>query len=99
MINPRYAIKKLTWQGDFLMIKVYGADWCGDTKRTLSYLNNINVEYDYINVEKDPAASDWVKAQNDGKERKPTLLIGERVLSVPSEGELETALRSEGLLS
>ena len=77
------------------MIKVYGADWCGDTKRTLNYLDNLNVDYEYIDVEQDESASEWVKSQNDGKERKPTLLVGSQVLSVPSEGELEAALKSE----
>jgi glutaredoxin len=76
------------------MIKVYGADWCGDTKRTLKYLDNLNIQYDYIDVEKDESASEWVKSQNEGKERKPTLLIGSQVLSVPSEDELKTALES-----
>ena len=77
------------------MIKVYGADWCGDTKRTLKYLDNLNINYEYIDVEKDVSASEWVKSQNEGKERKPTLLVGSRVLSVPSEDELKAALASE----
>ena len=77
------------------MIKVYGADWCGDTKRTLKYLDNLNINYEYIDVEKDVSASEWIKSQNEGKERKPTLLIGSRVLSVPSEDELKAALASE----
>ena len=77
------------------MIKVYGADWCGDTKRTLKYLDNLDINYEYIDVEKDKAASEWVKSQNDGKERKPTLLIGSQILSVPSEDELKAALESE----
>ena len=77
------------------MIKVYGADWCGNTKRTLKYLDNLNIDYEYIDVEKDESASEWVKSQNDGKERKPTLLVGSRVLSVPSQSELEAALESE----
>lgn len=78
-----------------MIIKVYGADWCGDTKRTLRYLDNLDVDYDYIDVEQDESAAEWVKSQNDGKERKPTLLVGSRVLSVPSESELKAALESE----
>jgi glutaredoxin len=77
------------------MIKVYGADWCGDTKRTLKYLDNLNINYEYIDVEKDVSVSEWIKSQNEGKERKPTLLVGSRVLSVPSEDELKAALASE----
>lgn len=80
-------------------VKVYGADWCGDTKRTLKTLDNLGVAYDYINVEEDEQASNWVKEQNDGKERKPTLKLGEQVLSVPSEEELKAALGEQGLVS
>ncbi|HEY8559051.1 MAG TPA: glutaredoxin family protein [Pyrinomonadaceae bacterium] len=79
------------------MIKVYGADWCGDTRRTLDYLDGLGIDYQYIDVESDEAASEWVKTQNDGKEIKPTLLVGKRVLSAPSEEELNTALESEGV--
>lgn len=79
-------------------VKVYGADWCGDTKRTQKFLDDLGVPYDYINVEQDERAANWVKEQNDGKERKPTVKLGERVLSVPSDEELESALREEGLM-
>jgi mycoredoxin len=78
-------------------VKVYGADWCGDTQRTLKQLDNLGVAYDYVNIEQDEQAALWVKEQNDGKERKPTLQVGEQVLSVPSEKELESALRENGL--
>jgi glutaredoxin len=80
-------------------VTVYGADWCGDTQRTLRQLDNLGVAYDYIDVEQDEQASDWVKRQNDGKERKPTVKLGEQVLSVPSNRELESALRQEGVVS
>lgn len=79
------------------MIKVYGADWCGDTQRALGYLDDLNLSYEYIDVEKDEEASDWVKSQNGGKERKPTLQINSRVLKVPTKDELEAALKAENL--
>jgi glutaredoxin len=79
-------------------VKVYGADWCGDTKRTLRYLDRLGIAYDYVDVEQDAQASSWVKQQNDGKERKPTVQVGARVLSVPSDEELESALRGQGIL-
>lgn len=80
-------------------VKVYGADWCGDTQRSRRQLDALGVAYDYIDVEADPEASSWVKEQNDGRERKPTIKIGEQVLSVPGNGELEDALRASGLVS
>ena len=79
-------------------VTVYGADWCGDTKRTLRQLDDLGVAYDYIDVEQDEQASRWVKRQNDGKERKPTVKLGEQVLSVPSNQELESALREQGIV-
>lgn len=78
---------------------VYGADWCGDTQRTLQHLDSLGIAHEYIDVERDQQASEWVKQQNGGKERKPTLKIGTRVLSVPDPLELEEALVSVGLIS
>ncbi|HKS28930.1 MAG TPA: glutaredoxin family protein [Pyrinomonadaceae bacterium] len=75
-------------------VKVYGADWCGDTKHTLKHLDETGVDYDYINIETDEEAARWVREQNNGKERKPTIDINGRVLSVPSNEELDAALKS-----
>ena len=80
------------------MVEVYGADWCGDTQRTRRHLDRLGVAYEYINVERDPQASAWVKQQNGGNERKRTVKIGVQVLAEPSNQELEQALRQEGLL-
>ena len=53
---------------------------------------NRGIEYDYVNNEQDAEASEWVRQQNDGKERKPTLDIDGMVLSEPSNDELDEAL-------
>ena len=73
-------------------VKVFGADWCPMTKRTREHLNELGVNYDYIDVEKNPKASAWVKEQNGGKEKKPTLLIDGEVLRTPSDEELDERL-------
>lgn len=80
-------------------VKVYGADWCGDTRRTLTFLDGLGVDYEYIDVEQDEQASSWVKQHNDGKERKPTVDVGGQILSVPSEHDLTGALREKGLMA
>ena len=80
-------------------VKVYGADWCGDTRHALEFLDGLGVKYDYINVEQDEQASEWVKEQNGGKERKPTLDVGGQILSVPTDHELVSALRELGLMA
>ena len=73
-------------------VKVYGADWCSMTHRTLEFLTRREIPHEYIDVEKDPKASEWVKQQNGGKEIKPTVEIGRRVLSAPSNAELDEAV-------
>jgi glutaredoxin len=80
-------------------VKVYGADWCGDSKRTLEQLKRLGVAYDYIDIEQDEQAARWVREQNEGKERKPTVKLGEQILSTPSNEELETALRENNLIN
>ena len=80
-------------------VKVYGADWCEDTQHTRERLDALGVGYDYVDIEGDAEAARWVREQNDGKERKPTLKIGRRVLSTPDDEELESALKEEGLVS
>jgi mycoredoxin len=79
-------------------VQVYGADWCGDTRHALEHLDSLGVAYDYINVEQDEKASEWVKQQNGGKERKPTIKVGGRVLSTPDDRELDSALRENNLI-
>ena len=78
-------------------VKVYGADWCEDTRSAREQLDSLGVDYDYINIEDDAQAAAWVREQNQGKERKPTIKVGERVLSVPGAAELEEALGAEGV--
>ncbi|MGH9633120.1 MAG: glutaredoxin family protein [Bryobacteraceae bacterium] len=80
-------------------VKVFGADWCPMTRAARKHLDAIGVEYLYVDIEKDSQASEWVKQQNNGKERKPTLDIRGQVLSEPDNEELDSALRAGGILS
>ena len=80
-------------------VKVYGADWCGLTRRSLMHLDRLGVQYEYVNVDQDSQASEWVKEQNNGKEKKPTIDIRGRVITAPSNQQLEDALRSEQVLA
>ena len=79
-------------------IKVYGADWCGDTRRTLRQLDSAGKKYDYIDIENDADGERKVIEFSKGKRRIPLVEIasddGEpQQLAVPSTGELERALR------
>lgn len=78
-------------------VTVYGADWCAMTTHTRKYLDGLGVQYKYIDVDNDPKASEWVKSQNDGKEKKPTVDVAGHVLSEPRDEQLHQALKSKGL--
>ena len=80
-------------------VKVYGADWCGDTQHTLAHLRSLGVAHRYINIEEDEAARAWVAGHNGGKERKPTLDVAGQVLTEPTDRELDSALREKGLMA
>jgi glutaredoxin len=75
-------------------VKVYGADWCGLTRSTLRHLDELGVQYEYIDVDDNPQASEWVKEQNNGKEKKPTLDIDGQILTAPSNRELDELLKA-----
>ena len=62
-------------------------------------MKQLGVEYEYIDIDRDREAAQWVAAQNDGKEKKPTIDIDGEVLSEPSNGSLEQVLQAKGLLA
>ena len=76
-------------------IKVYGADWCEDTQRTREHLDALKEHYQYIDVEKDPAAEAWIKQRNNGKRQTPTVdLAGQKILIEPTNEQLDEALKA-----
>lgn len=79
-------------------IKVYGADWCSMTKNTLAHLKELNVQFEYINIDHDRQAAKWVAEQNNGREKKPTVDIDGTILSEPSDDEVDEVLEEKGLL-
>jgi glutaredoxin len=80
-------------------VTVYGADWCGDTVRTKRQLERFGVNYQFVDVDEDPSGEKKVIEFNKGKRRIPLVEISSddgntKALSVPSESELESALKS-----
>lgn len=77
-------------------VKIYGADWCGDTRRSLRVLETAGVKFDYINVDDNAEGEKKVIEFNKGKRRIPLVEIatetGTQSLSVPSDSELKKAL-------
>lgn len=79
------------------VIKVYGADWCEDTQQTLMDLQTMGVPYEYINIDKDEKARQWVIDQNEGRVVTPTVQVAGEILSEPSAYELGNMIRATGM--
>lgn len=74
-------------------IKVYGTRWCGDTKRAIRVLDQRNINYDWIDIDKDKEGESIVKETNNGNRSVPTIIFpDESILVEPSNQQLEDKL-------
>ena len=72
-------------------ITVYGADWCGDCRRTRRYLEKTGMQYTWIDTAADKAARAMLHAA--GYLAIPVVLVpGGTVLVEPSNDELASAI-------
>lgn len=72
---------------------VYGADWCGDTVRAKRVLDDLGVQYTFVDIDENAEGEEKVIEFNNGKRRIPLVEVGGEMLSVPSRGDLEQRLR------
>lgn len=74
-------------------ITVYGADWCGDCRRTKQFLLELNMPFTWVDTDADPEAETLVKRKNNGKRIIPTVVFEDgSFLSEPSNEELAEKL-------
>jgi len=80
-------------------ITMYGADWCGDCRRSKRYLDEHNVTYTYIDVEADLSAKDKVVEINGGAQSIPVIVFDDGThLTEPSDLDLEAKLEALSIL-
>ena len=80
-------------------ITMYGADWCGDCRRSKRFLDENSVAYNYIDVETDTSASEKVIEINGGMRSIPVILFPDGThLTEPSDNALKEKLESLKLL-
>lgn len=74
-------------------IKIYGADWCPDCRRSKSFLQEHRVPYQWIDVDQDTDAQDYVRQVNNGRRIIPTILFPDgSILVEPGNAELAQKL-------
>ena len=80
-------------------ITMYGAEWCGDCRRSKRFLDSNSVAYNYIDVETDTSASDKVIEINGGMRSIPVIVFPDGThLTEPSDNALKEKLEAQKLL-
>ena len=79
-------------------ITVYATEWCPDCKRVKFYFKRKKIEINWINIDENKEASDYVIKLNKGNRSVPTIIFPDgSVLVEPSTNTLENKL--QGFLS
>ena len=74
-------------------IKVYGAKWCWDCFRAKRILDNYEINYQWIDIDQEPGAKEFVSQVNDGKIIVPTLVfLDGSILAESSNQQLKLKL-------
>ncbi|MFT4215229.1 MAG: glutaredoxin domain-containing protein [Microbacterium sp.] len=79
-------------------ITMFGAQWCGDCRRTKAQLDALGIDYTYIDLDADPAAAD-VAREISGRANIPVVVYPDATHHVePSNADVEAKLRSLALI-
>ncbi len=74
-------------------IIVYGTDWCGDCRRARHFLDRHQVAYQWINIDRDREAEQFVLKTNQGLRRVPTIVFSDgSILVEPTNAQLAEKL-------
>lgn len=74
-------------------IRMYGADWCGDCRRSKRFLAEHKIAFEFINVDEDAEGTAFVLEVNNGKRIIPTIVFPDGgILVEPSDAELSEKL-------
>lgn len=78
---------------------MYGADWCGDCRRSERLLKELAVQYTKIDVEIDPSAAEKVIEINGGTKSIPVIVFPDGThLTEPSDIALTEKLKSLSII-
>lgn len=74
-------------------IRVYGAHWCPDCRRSKQFLGEHQIPYTWIDIEEDAKAEAFVIETNQGKRIIPTIVFGDgEFLVEPTNAQLAAKL-------
>ncbi len=74
-------------------IIVYGTEWCGDCRRVRRFLIEHNIDHQYVDIDRDRKAEQFVMKTNRGYRSVPTILFPDgSTLTEPSNARLADKL-------
>ena len=80
-------------------VVMYGADWCGDCRRSKRFLDDNKVEFTYVDVEADLSAAEKVMEINNGAQSIPVIVFEDGThLTEPSDIALKSKLVALSIL-
>ena len=68
-------------------IVMYATTWCGDCRFAKRWFDSHGIAYDYINIEHDPAAAEYVTKLNGGHQSVPTIVFPDGSILVEPNGQ------------
>ena len=80
-------------------ITMYGADWCGDCRRSKRLFESLDVQVNHIDVEADEFAAVKVIEINGGAKSIPVIVFSDGThLTEPSDMELTAKLKALSII-
>lgn len=80
-------------------ITMYGADWCGDCRRSKRLFEELDVQVNHIDVEVDKSAAAKVVEINGGAQSIPVIVFSDGThLTEPSDNDLKAKLSALGII-
>ncbi len=75
---------------------MYGTTWCGQCHMARRYFDKHDVQYDFIDIDRDEEGLRFVTATNNGMRSVPTIVFPDgSILVEPNRRQLETKLGIE----
>ncbi|MBE7160892.1 MAG: glutaredoxin family protein [Williamsia herbipolensis] len=77
-------------------VTMFGADWCRDCRRSKALLDQLGVDYEYVDVEADETAAARAEAISGRKNIPVVVLPNGKHFVEPSDAELRSELEAAG---
>jgi glutaredoxin-like protein len=72
---------------------IYGTWWCGQCSSTKRFFDRNQIEYSWVDIDKDRSGEEFVISTNHGMRSVPTIVfVDGSILVEPSEKELQHKL-------